>query len=117
MIQVRRFNKAPSDRGPLVGFADVLIPEWRITIKNIAVFQKGAARWVNMPQRTYTGRDGSTQYEPLMEWSEKSVGNRFRKALLSKLEAEGHLDPKKIIYRPDYRPPDHPNVTDDEIPY
>jgi DNA-binding cell septation regulator SpoVG len=108
-------------KGSLLGYADVSIVKWRLIIKGVGIFQKGAARWVKMPQREFQKSDGSTGYSDIMSFSDKNVITRFRKAVFSALESAGHIAPKekgkRITYQPTYRPADFPPVTNDDIIY
>ena len=41
------------NRGALKASFNVLIPEWGMTIRSCALFEKDGRRWIGYPSRTY----------------------------------------------------------------
>ncbi len=129
MIHVENFHRL--DCGHLVGFVDIVIPKWCLSIKGVAVFDKNGGRWVKMPQKRHQEGDGETNYADAMAWTDKAVETRFRDAVLRALEAGGHIPPKADAPKPNrktpgrmtyrggqYRPDDFQGVQPgDDIPY
>ena len=135
MIQIKSFKEYQS--GTLQGFADIEIPGWKLAINSVPVFQKNGKRWVMLPQ-TKVEKDGQTFYNKLFEFTDKTVGSRFSRAVISALvqagALSGHLspveptaapkknrkNPDKIAYRGwAYRPGEHPEPTlaGDNLPW
>jgi hypothetical protein len=131
LIEIERFKRL--DRGHLVGVADIIIPEWRLKIQGVGIFNKNGAKWVNLPQKTYQGTDGGTKYADTLQWTDNAVASRFRDAVLEALEQAGHLpkvkktdapkrnrrNPDKMLFRPNFRPEGHPTPTpaSDDLPW
>ena len=74
----------PLRKGTLVGFADIVIRELKLTIHDVALHEKGSSRWASMPSRPWLKdgvavRDdaGKIQYSPLFEWETREVSNAF----------------------------------------
>lgn len=133
MIEIEKFKRL--DRGHLLGVVDLKIPKWFLSFKGVAVFEKNGGRWVSLPQKTFRGDDGKTKYANTIEWTDKAVESRFRDAVLTALEAAGHLgpattpppaerpnrkNPDRVQYRGwNHRPAGHPTPTPatDDLPW
>ena len=130
MIQIRGFKEYQS--GTLEGFADIEIPGWKLAINSVPVFQKNGKRWVMLPQ-SKAEKDGQVFYNKLFEFTDKSVGSRFSKAVIDALVDAGHIPPlekaaapKRNKHNPDrvqyrgwnHRPDDFEGVQPaDDLPY
>jgi hypothetical protein len=55
---VRCIAWRPLRKNTLFGFCTVRVSEWHLEIRDIAVHQKGAARWAQLPARAQLDRDG-----------------------------------------------------------
>ena len=51
-----------------------------LRVDNCAVHQKQDSRWIVLPPRRYSQKDGSTGYSPLIEFAIDDVGRRFQGA-------------------------------------
>jgi hypothetical protein len=80
----------PLRRNTLLGFATIHVAELRLTIHDVAVHQKGAARWAQLPANPQI-RDGSlvkdgsgkVQYFSIMEFDGREVRDAFSRAACS----------------------------------
>jgi hypothetical protein len=68
-IEVTGFKRF--ERGTLLGFCDIVIRELRLKVHEVALHQKGDARWAAMPSRPWLkdgvavkGDDGKVQIFP-----------------------------------------------------
>ncbi|WP_287250082.1 hypothetical protein [Mesorhizobium sp.] len=97
--QTRRITvldfKLVASAGPLIGFADLHLPAWRLRLFGVAVFDNGSRRWVALPakpqldrdKRALTGADGKVTYNPTAAFDDKATADRFSEAVVSALLA------------------------------
>ena len=85
-IEVTAFERF--EKGTLVGFCEIIIRELRIKVNEVALHQKGEARWAAMPARprlkdgvAVRGDDGKIQYSPLFEFETREVRDAFSAAV------------------------------------
>jgi hypothetical protein len=79
----------PFARGTLVGFAHIHISELRLTIHDVALHRKGAARWAQPPAKPIMrdGRQvtekatGKPQYAPFLEFEGRETRDAFSAAV------------------------------------
>ena len=97
----------PFEKGALQGFCELYLPgPPGMTIKDIGVFQKNFKRWVNLPQRSYTDREGNQKFAPYVvvdEGAYWSFQEESLKAIDAFLAAKGQSSSE------------HP--VDDDIPF
>jgi len=78
------------DKGVLVAFFDVEIPQWHITIYGCQHFKKEARQWVSLPSRKVDGKDGKTTYLPYIKFSDV-VKKKFEEACLAELAKQSTM--------------------------
>jgi hypothetical protein len=85
-IQVTGFKRF--EKGTLVGFCEIIIRELRLKVHEVAVHEKGDARWAAMPARPWIrdgalvlGDNGKAQYSPLFEFETREVRDAFSAAV------------------------------------
>jgi hypothetical protein len=71
MIRCAKFKSYT--KNTLKGFADLELTRVGIVIKECSWHEKNGKEWVAFPARSYTDREGGTQWQPLVEFAE---GNR-----------------------------------------
>jgi hypothetical protein len=76
------------DKNTLVGFCSIKIEEIKLTIHDIALHRKGAARWGQLPARSFVrdgeqvvGDDGKPKYLVTLEFEGRAVANAFSHAV------------------------------------
>jgi hypothetical protein len=88
----------PLRRNTLTGFATVEIPEMRLIIHDIAIHQKGEARWAQLPSKPWV-RDGALvldemgkpTYSPMLEFTDRPTREAFsRRAVEAVLRFDPH---------------------------
>jgi hypothetical protein len=79
----------PWHSGTLRGFADISIPEMRLTIHGVAVHEKNSSRWAQLPARPQVKdgallkrSDGKIEYTPILEFSDKPTRDAFSAATI-----------------------------------
>jgi hypothetical protein len=80
----------PLVRNTLRGFAEISIPEMRLKIRDVAIHQKGEARWAQLPAKPQV-KDGALvkdpgtgkiQYVPIMEFDSRAVRDAFSRVVI-----------------------------------
>jgi DNA-binding cell septation regulator SpoVG len=98
MIDIISVN--PLNKGDLLATVSVYIRPWKMKIHEIAVFQKGANRFISLPTRKWE-QNGETKYQKLLEFDDNAVEKRFRdqimKAVDDYTERNGDLIPEDVI--------------------
>lgn len=107
MLEVQNIN--PVNKGSLLAVCDVRIIPWKLTLKEIKIFEKGANRWISMPGREFINDMGEKKYIDLIEFESEGVKNRFRAQIM------GAID-KFLSENPDMKPEDVIKE-DDSIPF
>ena len=81
----------PLVRNTLRGFAEISIAELRLTIRDVAIHEKGEARWAQLPAKPQVRAgalvkdpaSGKIQYSPVMEFNGRAVRDAFSAAVVS----------------------------------
>jgi hypothetical protein len=79
----------PLVRNTLRGFAEISIAEMRLTIRDIAIHEKGEARWAQLPAKAQI-KDGTLvkdasrkiQYFAIMDFDSRDVRDAFSRAVV-----------------------------------
>lgn len=82
----------PWRKNTLLGFATITVVEMRLSIKDVAVHQKGESRWAALPARPQIRDDsvvrdaaGKAQYVSLLEFESSAVREAFSRAVIRAL--------------------------------
>jgi len=89
VLKYKEFNK-----GSLLGFLNLNIPKWGITINEIGVFQSNGRRWVSLPSRMYEV-EGEKKYFPYICFDEKTHKDAFSDAVIKALDEFSSAQPIK----------------------
>jgi len=74
------------NKGSLLGFANVYLPEWNFYINDISIFQKGNLRWINFPQKKVED-NGEVKYFTNCGFKDKDMKTAFEHAFFHALAA------------------------------
>jgi hypothetical protein len=83
----------PLTRNTLRGFAEISIAELRLKIRDVAIHQKGEARWAQLPAKPQV-KDGvlvkdpgtgKIQYTPIMQFDSRAVRDAFSRVVIDAL--------------------------------
>ena len=77
----------PFERNTLRGFFSVTLPSG-LVIHDCSLHEKGSSRWINFPSQIYTGKDGSTNYKPFLEFRDRKTSVNFRDQVLRALDQQ-----------------------------
>lgn len=98
MIEVVSVN--PINKGDILASVSVHIKPWKLKIHDITVVQKGANRWVNLPQKKYEA-NGETKYSKQLEFDDAATEKRFRDQILQAVDLyitrNGDLVPEDVV--------------------
>lgn len=83
----------PRRSGALFGFCTVLIPEVRLRIIDVTVFQSHGKRWCGLPGRPKIDKDGQARrddrgkvaYSPVIQFTDRDVGDAFSDRVIEAL--------------------------------
>jgi hypothetical protein len=73
----------PLSKGTLIGFAEVELPRWGLTINDVAIHSKNGKFWAQQPAKPrMTGgevqfENGKIHYTPILGWRDREVSDRF----------------------------------------
>jgi hypothetical protein len=77
-IQVKDFRAF--EKNSLRGFLTVQLPS------GMTLHEKNEARWIGLPSKKFTGKDGTEGYTPILEFRDRAALDRFRDAVLDALD-------------------------------
>jgi hypothetical protein len=108
-------------RNTLLGFAAIKIRELHLTIRDVAVHEKGERRWAQLPARpqikdgmAVTDAAGKVQYFPVMAFDGRGVADAFSAAVCAAILAHEPRAFSAGAERPQAPQRGHMN---DEIPF
>lgn len=82
-------NWKPLENGSLRGFLSLTLPSG-LTLHNCQLLEAGGRRWIGLPARRFQLADGSTGYQPIVEFTTRRALHNFRASALRAVEA--HLN-------------------------
>jgi hypothetical protein len=97
-VKVESFKALRSNT--LFGFADLVIPEMHLRIREATVHESHGKHWVGLPAKPQVNRDGTvrrdergkTAYSPVIEFLDKPTRDAFsQRAVEALLEAFPHV--------------------------
>lgn len=83
---VECFGFKSYQKGSLVGFADLYIPDKDLEIKGCSVFMKDGRRWISFPSKKYTNKEGEEKNAPHVSFREKSNSYAFSEKAIKAIE-------------------------------
>ena len=89
-IKFRAFEK-----NTLKGFASLELTRVGLIIHDCTLPEKNGMEWVGFPARSYQGKDGKTQWQPLLEFAEGA--RKEREAFQQQPLAAIHLAAKETV--------------------
>jgi hypothetical protein len=80
----------PLHRNTLRGFASITIAEMKLEIRDVAIHEKGDARWAQLPAKPQVkdgalvkdATTGKVQYSVIMDFSDRRVRDAFSAAVV-----------------------------------
>jgi hypothetical protein len=83
------------ERNTLRGFANVVVKELQLVIRDVAIHERDGKRWVQLPGKPQIDRDGNTirdpaigriKYVPVLEFGSRRVADAFGQRVLEALD-------------------------------
>ena len=68
------------NKGTLLGFADIEVDKWGVSIYGVSLHEKNGAKWIGIPSREVMN-DGEKKYYPFFKFKEKNHFEIFTKAV------------------------------------
>jgi hypothetical protein len=72
-------------KGLLIGCVDLELPSGMI-IRGVMLMESAGKRWINLPSKEWTNREGLKRCLPLLEFSTPEVRERFQAEVLPLVE-------------------------------
>jgi DNA-binding cell septation regulator SpoVG len=86
MNKITVTNYKAHQKGSLAAFFSVILPSGFI-VHECKLFQKEGRRWIGLPSRPFTGKDGTRAYAPILEFTNREACERFRETVLDAIDA------------------------------
>ena len=91
-VVCKRFQ--PFERNTLRGFCEISIPDWNLTIKDVAVHRKNDSMWASAPAKPLI-KDGTVMkdeagkiaYVNIFEFADRAARDRFSDAVIAAVRA------------------------------
>jgi hypothetical protein len=85
----------PRRSGVLIGFYSVIVPETRMRVIDVTVFQSYGKRWCGLPGRPQLDKGGQPRrddrgkvvYSPVIQFTDRDVGDAFSHRVIEELLA------------------------------
>jgi hypothetical protein len=89
-VSIKCEKWTPRRSNTLHGFADVLLEQTHLRIRDVALHQKGDHRWAQLPAKPQINRDGvvlrdengKTKYAKILEFESRDVSDAFSRACI-----------------------------------
>ena len=102
MIECLEFRRV--ERGTLKGFAKIKVPQWRLTMDDVAIHEKNGKAWAALPARpildenreVVRDEEGKVKYCKTLYFDDRATADRFSDAVL-KAVASRKPETKKPI--------------------
>ena len=66
----------PHEQGALLGFANILVEKWGVTLQGCKLFSQNGKRWVALPSVPYE-KDGVKKYSECIRFENKEHKEKF----------------------------------------
>ena len=97
MIEILEFKPYTGSALSLKGHLKISLTKIGMEISGVALFDKGAGRWVSMPRSEYIKRDGTKGWNDILRFTDIEIFRQFQHELLAALDEyqKRGLDPEK----------------------
>jgi hypothetical protein len=87
MIKCVKFR--PFSKNTLRGFADLELTRIGLILRDCTLHEKNGKQWISFPAKSFTGQDGETKWQPLVEFAEGAdeARKQFMRAALDAIHA------------------------------
>lgn len=85
MIEILNVNAV--NKGALLATCDVRIVPWKMTLKDVKIFEKGANKWISMPSKEFINEMAEKKYIELISFDNEAIKTRFRDQIMEAIDA------------------------------
>jgi hypothetical protein len=86
----------PRHSNTLHGFADIVLEQTRLRVRDVALHQKGEHRWAQLPGRPMLDRDGvalredtrKIKYSTILQFTDREAADGFSRAVIAAVLAK-----------------------------
>ncbi len=96
--------KERDNGGVLKGHLKVRLTKIGIEIYGVALFDKGAGRWISLPRKDYTKKDGTKGWNDIIKFIDFDVFKQFQQEVIAALDEYQKREPA-------------PAKEDDDVPF
>ncbi len=83
-IEIIEFKERES--GVLKGHLKVRLTKIGLEIYGVALFDKGAGKWISLPRKDYTKKDGTKGWNDILKFTDFDVFKQFQAEVLAALD-------------------------------
>jgi len=84
-VEILEFRER-NDGGVLKGHLKVRLSKIGLEIYGVALFDKGAGRWVGLPRKDYIKKDGTKGWNDILKFTDFDVFKKFQAEVLEALD-------------------------------
>ena len=106
MLEILNIN--PINKGSLLASCDVHIVPWKMTMREVKVFEKAGRRWVRLPCREVINAMGEKNYIEVICFDTDAIKTRFTSQVTTAID-------EYLLANPDMTPEDV--IKEEEIPF
>lgn len=75
----------PFQKGAMVGSFTLHLPSG-LVVRDIALFEQDASRWIGMPRQRYRNKEGVECFTTIIEFRDRKASDAFRDVALKAIE-------------------------------
>jgi hypothetical protein len=83
-IEILEFKER--EGGVLKGHLKVRLTKIGLEIYGVALFDKGAGKWISLPRKDYTKKDGTKGWNDILKFTDFDVFKQFQAEVLAALD-------------------------------
>lgn len=95
MVEITKYTPLKTPMGAFIASCEVRVPAWKMTIREIKVFEKGNQKWVGLPSREYLNKEGEKKYSDTIVFDTEEDKNAFRNSIAKAISAYLDKDSKQ----------------------
>jgi hypothetical protein len=93
------------DKGPFIGFVNIYLPKWKITIVDCRWVRLRDREFINLPDRPWYTPSGEINYEPTFVFDNQDIRRAFAEDalaaiadLIARTSSAGSSDPDEVPF-------------------
>lgn len=92
-VEILEFRERDGS-GVLKGHLKVRLTKIGIEIYGVALFDKGAGRWISLPRKDYIKKDGTKGWNDILKFTDFDVFKQFQSEVLAALDEFQNAKPE-----------------------